>query len=212
MTARRKEIFIFCAKPSGPPDRFFPNPVNLVNPVHNSVMPPQITACLAPDEEILWQEQPRPYVFLLRGLPAIFFGMTWSILGAYWYYGATLAFWQGWWKLVPTFSLPFIFAGWSFFFYPINLGARARHTWYVVTNRRVFIARLHGKKSPELRVFTHREMGPPHVVKRLDGLYEIVLTRSAQGRPYLIPRLESGFFGIKDAKAAAAAIRKIMDQ
>jgi len=173
-------------------------------------LPKDIAALLAPDEEILWHGRPRPYVFMLRGLPAIFFGMTWSILGAFWYHGAMLAPWDGWWKLVPIFSLPFIAAGWSFFFYPINLGARARGTWYVVTNRRVFIARLHGNQPPELRVFTRKEMGPPHIVKRLDGLEEVVLTRSAQGKPYLIPRLESGFFGIKDGEAAAAAIRTAM--
>jgi hypothetical protein len=170
-------------------------------------MPPQITASLAPGEEILWHAQPRPYVFILRGLTSIFYGMTWSILGAYWYHGAMLAPWEGWWKVVPILSLPFIAAGWSFFFYPINLGARARHTWYLVTNRRVFIARLHGKKPAELRVFTRDEMGPPHVVKRLDGLDEVVLTRRAQDRPYIMPPLESGFFGIPDGQAAAAAIQ-----
>jgi len=181
-------------------------------------MPPKITACLAPGEEILWHGQPRPYVFMLRGLTSIFYGMTWSILGAFWYHGAggigEYSAFEGWWRLVPLLSLPFILCGFSFFFYPINLGARARHTWYVVTNQRVFIARLHGQKPPELRVFTREEMGmgPPHVVKRLDGLYEIVLTRSAQGKPYLIPRLEAGFFGIKDGEAAAVAIRAVMEQ
>ena len=179
-------------------------------------LPSQITASLEQGEEILWQSQPRPYVFMLRGITSIFYGMTWSILGAFWYHGAggigEYSAFEGWWKLVPLLSLPFIFAGWSFFLYPIRLGARARRTWYVVTNRRVFIARLHGNKPPELRVFTREEMGPPHVVKRLDGLYEVVLTRSAQGKPYLIPRLESGFFGIKDAEAAAKAIHAVMNR
>jgi hypothetical protein len=174
-------------------------------------MPPKVTACLAPGEKILWQEQPRPYVFMLRGLTAMFYGLVWSILGAFWYHGASLAPWEGWWRIVPTLSLPFIAVGWSFFLYPINLGARARGTWYVVTNQRIFIARLIGKKPPELRVFTREEMGPPHLIKRFDGFYEIVLTRSAQDKPYLIPRLESGFFGIKDGEAAAAAIRKCSD-
>ena len=171
-------------------------------------LPSQITAALQPGEEILWQGRPRPYVFLLRGLPAIFFGMTWSILGAFWYHGAMVAPWDGFWQWVPNFSLPFIAAGWSFFLYPINLGARARHTWYVVTNQRVFIARLHQNKPLELRVFTREEMGPPHVIKRLDHFYEVVLLRRAQDRPYLVPPLESGFFGIHDGEAAAAAIRK----
>jgi hypothetical protein len=172
-------------------------------------MPPQITACLEPGENILWHGQPRPYVFMLRGLSALVLGMIFSILGAFWYHGALMAPWEGWWKLVPTFSIPFIGMGWSFFIYPINLGARARHTWYVVTNLRIFIVRLHGKKPPELRVFTRQEMGPPHVVKRLDGLYEIILSRSAQGKPYLVPRLEAGFFGITDGPAAAGAINAV---
>jgi hypothetical protein len=138
--------------------------------------------------------------------------MTWSILGAFWYHAANLAFWQGWWKIVPILSLPFIFCGFSFFFYPINLGARARETWYVVTNQRIFIARHKGTKPPELRVFTRAEMGPPQLIKRFDGLYEIVLTRSAQGKPYLVPRLESGFFGIKDGPAAETAIKAAINR
>jgi len=173
-------------------------------------MPPTITACLAHDEKVLWQAQPHPYVFMLRGLTAIFYGLVWSILGAFWYHGAAMAPWEGWWRIVPTLSLPFIAVGWSFFLYPINLGARARHTWYVITNQRIFIARLHGKKPAELRVFTRKEMGPPHLIKRFDGLYEIVLTRSAQGKPYLVPRLEAGFFGISNGEAAVAAIKAAM--
>ena len=50
--------------------------------------PPSIAACLDPGEEILWQGQPRPYVFMLRGLTSIFYGITWSILGAFWYHGS----------------------------------------------------------------------------------------------------------------------------
>jgi hypothetical protein len=149
---------------------------------------------------------------MLRGVTAIFYGLVWSILGAFWYHGASEAPWEGWWRIVPTLSIPFIAAGWSFFLYPINLGARARHTWYVVTNQRVFIARLSGKKPPELRIFTRAEMGPPHVIKRLDGLYEIVLVRSVQDRPFIVPRLESGFFGITDGEAVAALIRKTIHQ
>ena len=173
-------------------------------------LPSQLTALLEPGEEILWQSQPRPYVFMLRGLPAIFFGLTWSILGAYWYRGASMAPWEGWWNLAPSFSLPFIAAGWSFFLYPINLGTRARHTWYLVTNRRVLIARLSRRRPPELRMFSREETGAPHLIKRLDGLYELVLLRRAQERPFLVPTLESGYFGIPDGPAAATAVRQAL--
>ncbi len=174
---------------------------------------PAIAACLEPGEEVLWQGRPRPYVFVLRGMPSMFFGATWSILGALWYHGSgglTQTPFEGWWKILPLVPLPFIAAGWSFFFYPINLGARARHTWYFVTNRRVIIARWHSTKPVELQVFARKDMGAPQVVKRFDGLYELVLLRSAQERPFLVPRLESGFFGITDGPGAAAAVHKFL--
>ena len=174
-------------------------------------MPPEIVACLASGEKILWSGRPRPYVFILRGLPNIAYGVTWSVLGAFWYHGASIAFYMGWWRVVPLLSFPFIAAGFSFWLYPIRLGARARRTWYVVTNQRVFTAELDKTGTLQLRVFAPEEMGAPHVVKRLDGLYEVVLTRSAQGKPYLIPRLESGFFGIKDGDAAVGAINAAMN-
>ena len=179
----------------------------------NAVMSPfpsEITACLEPDEKILWHGQPRPYVFILRGLTGIVYGMTWSILGAFWYHGAggigKYSAFEGWWKLVPLLSLPFILAGFSFFFYPIKLGMRARHTWYVVTNKRVFIAELHKNRSPHFRFFSDWEMGPPQLEKRFDGLYDVVLTLRAQGKPYLKPTLDSGFFGLENGEAAAGAI------
>ena len=173
-------------------------------------LPSQITDSLEQGEKVLWQGQPRPYVFMLRGLTSIFYGITWSILGAFWYHGAggigEYSAFEGWWKIVPLLSLPFIAAGWSFFFYPIKLGVRARHTWYIVTDRRVFIVRLSEKKPPDFRVFSREEMGSPHVVKRLDGLFEVIISRRAQNKPYLVPALESGFFGVTDGAAAAAAI------
>ncbi len=179
-----------------------------------SQLPPQITASLAPGEEILWRQQPRPYVFILRGLPNIAYGVTWGVLGAVWYHGAggigQYSAFEGWWKLEPLLSVPFILCGFSFFFYPIRLGARARRTWYVVTNRRILIAQLRRNQPPEVRVFTREEMGPPQVVKRFDGLYDVILSRSAQDKPYLVPRLESGFFGIPDGEAAGEAIRTVL--
>src|SRR5262245_57706643 len=112
---------------------------------------------------------------MLRGLTSIVYGMTWSILGAFWYHGSggigKYSAFEGWWKLVPLLSLPFILAGLSFFFYPIRLGIRARRTWYIVSNQRVFTAELRKNQPPFLRVFSVGEMGPPQIVKRFDGFY-----------------------------------------
>jgi hypothetical protein len=178
-----------------------------------SPLPTEIADQILTGEEILWQGRPLPYVFILRGLPNIAYGVTWSVLGAYWYQGSggiseeTSAF-EGVWRIVPLLSIPFIIVGFSFWLYPIRLGVKARRTWYVVTNRRVFIAELTpGEPSkPHLRVFSAEEMAPPQVVKRFDGLYDVILTRRAQVNPHLTPRLDSGFFGLKDGEAVAGAV------
>src|ERR1700729_3445501 len=133
-------------------------------------MPPEIAACLQPEEKILWHGQPRPFVFILRGLPSIAYGMTWSILGAFWYHGSggigRYSAFEGWWKLAPLFSLPFILAGLSFFFAPIRLGARARRTWYLVTDRRVFMAETQKQGAPRFREFSRDDIEAIQFVKQ----------------------------------------------
>src|SRR5271156_3715214 len=133
------------------------------------MLPPEIAACLESGEAVLWEGRPRPYVFMLRGLTSMFYGATWSILGAWWYHGAVLAPWEGWWKIVPILSLPFIAAGWRFFLYPITLGKGGPRTWYIVWSLRDLFARWHSGLPVELGVFSRAKMGPPQVIKRFDG-------------------------------------------
>jgi len=171
---------------------------------------PALAGLLEPGETVTWSAQPRPYVYILRGLPAIAYGITWSVLGAFWYHGAMLAPWDGWWKLVPILSVPFILAGLSFFLAPIRLGAQARRTWYVVTDRRVFIAELPAHHPPKVRVFSPHELAPPLAVKRLDGLHNLILTHRAQEQwPHLYPRIEDAFFGLTETEPASEAIGKL---
>lgn len=174
--------------------------------------PDEIRALLGPDEKILWSAQPRPYVFMLRGLPNIAYGVTWSVLGAFWYHGSggigQYSAFTGWWKLTPLFSLPFILAGFSFFLYPIRLGARARRTWYVITNQRVFIAELPRDHPPQLRLFRAEELTAMQIHKRSGHLYDITFSPSAQENPHLTPRLENGFFGVENGGEALDALAK----
>jgi hypothetical protein len=175
-------------------------------------LPPEILGLLAPGERVLWHAQPPPYVFILRGMPNIAYGVTWSVLGAFWYRGAggigkDSAF-EGWWKLTPLFSLPFILAGFSFFLAPIRLGIRARHTWYVVTDRRVFTAEVPKQGAPRLKTFTPEDLDALQFVKRFDGLHELRLSRRAAENPHLTPRLEEGFFGLTHGEEAMEAIRR----
>lgn len=175
--------------------------------------PAEIMALLEPGEKIAWRGRPRPAVFMLRGLPNIAYGVTWAVLGAFWYHGSggfgRYSVFEGWWKLTPLFSLPFILAGFSFFFYPIRLGARARRTWYLVTNRRVLTVELPGKQPPRVRVFTPENLATLQVMKRFDGFYDVVLSMRAQENPQLKPRLEDGFFGVENGGEAEAAIRSL---
>jgi hypothetical protein len=178
-----------------------------------SEIPAEIMALLGPGEKIVWRGRPRPSVFMLRGLPNLAYGVTWAVLGAFWYHGSgglgRYSAFEGWWKLTPLFSLPFILAGFSFFLYPIRLGARARRTWYLVTNRRVLTVELPRKQPPRVRVFTPENLAALQVTKRFDGFYDVVLTMRARENPQLKPRLEDGFFGVEKGEEAAAAIRAL---
>ena len=178
-----------------------------------AIVPPEVSVLLAPNERIAWHEQPRPYVFMLRGLPNIAYGVTWSVLGAWWYRGAggigRYSAFEGWWRLTPLFSIPFILAGLSFFLAPIRLGARARRTWYVVTERRAFTAEVSAQRISALRVFSHKDLEALQFIKRFDGLEELRLTQRAAENPHLTPRLEDGFFGITGGEQAMEAIRSV---
>lgn len=176
-------------------------------------VPPAVTAQLAPNETVLWSAQPRPYVYILRGLTAIAYGTSWAVLGAFWYHGSggigRYSAFEGWWRLIPLGSVPFMLAGLSFYIYPIRLGARARRTWYVVTDERVFIAEVHAPAPPKLRVFSSHELARPLPIKRFDGLYDLVLTHRAQEQiDHLAPRLEDAFCGLDETESATAAIEK----
>jgi len=182
-------------------------------PSKSEAFPAQLSASLEPGETVLWSAQPRPYVYIVRGMASIAYGTTWAVLGAFWYHGSggmgRYSAFEGWWRLIPLLSLPFIFAGLSFFIHPIRLGALARRTWYVVTNRRVFIAELPSHGAPRVRVFSPHELAPPLAVKRFDGLYNLVLTHRAQEQiDHLAPRLEDAFFGLPETESASAAIEK----
>ena len=176
----------------------------------DSGLPAEVTSLLAPGEEVHWHAQPRPYVFMLRGLPNLAYGITWSVLGAFWYHGSggigKFSAFEGWWRLTPLFSLPFILAGFSFFLYPIRLGARARRTWYVVSDRRILLIELRPKQPPHLRAFSPEDLKALHFFKRFDSLYDLVFSRRAQENPHLKPRLEDGFFGLQDGGLALEAI------
>jgi hypothetical protein len=181
------------------------------SPDGDAALPREIAALLAPGEKVLWLGRPRPYVFMLRGLTNLAYGVTWSVLGAFWYHGAggigRYSAFQGWWRLTPLFSLPFILAGFSFFFAPIRLGARARRTWHLVTNRRVFLAEARKGSIPHLCVFTRENLAALQVRKRSGGLEDLLFSRRAQENPHLVPRLEAGFFGVENGERALEAIR-----
>jgi hypothetical protein len=177
----------------------------------SSTLPDKLMALLVPGEKVLWQAQPRPAAFILRTMPNIAYGVTWAVLGAVWYRGSggigkDSAF-EGWWKLAPLFTFPFILAGLSFFFAPIRLGARARRTWYLVTDQRVFIAETQKEGAPKLIVFSPDDLDALQFMRQY-GLEAVILSRRAAENPHLTPRLEEGFFGLSDGVAAMEAIRE----
>jgi hypothetical protein len=175
-----------------------------------STLPADVAALLAPGEKVLWQARPRPAAFILRAMPNLAYGVTWAVLGAFWYRGSAgigkYSAFEGWWKLAPLFSLPFILAGLSFFFAPIRLGARARRTWYFVTDWRVFIAETRKEGAPNVREFSPDDLAAIQFVRQY-GLEAVILSRRAAENPHLTPKLEDGFFGLDHGVEAMEAIR-----
>jgi hypothetical protein len=179
-------------------------------------LPPEIRALLSSGETVLWSAQPKPYVFMLRGLPNVAYGVTWSVLGAFWYEGSggigKYSAFEGWWRLTPLFSIPFILAGFSFFLYPIRLGARARRTWYVITNQRVLTAELPKNLPPQLHVFTPENLAALEIFPRAGHLSDLILSERYRINPQLQPRLEHGLFGLENGPQAADLIRAFSEK
>jgi hypothetical protein len=121
-------------------------------------VPDALAAILAPGESVLWSEQPRPYVYILRGMTSIAYGATWAILGSFWYHGSggvgKYSAFEGWWRLIPLLSLPFILAGLSFFIHPAR---RARAADLVCGDEP---ARIHRRDSGEAAAGTARFLEP----------------------------------------------------
>jgi hypothetical protein len=178
-----------------------------------TTVPLQLTGLLHAEEKIIWAAQPRPSVFMLRGLPNIAYGVTWSVLGAFWYRGAGglghFSAFEGWWRLTPLFSFPFILAGFSFFLYPIRLGARARRTWYVVTNRRVLSVEFLSNREPRVHEFSPENRAALQIKKRAGNLYDLTLSKRALANPELQPPLEAGLFGIEAGESVGEKIRAL---
>jgi hypothetical protein len=169
-----------------------------------------VAGLLWPEEKVLWWAQPLPAAFIARALPNLAYGVTWAVLGAFWYHGAggigrDSAF-EGWWKLTPLFSVPFILAGFSFFLSPIRLGARARRTWYLVTDRRVFMAETQKDAAPKMIVFPREDIEALQFQRRMK-MESLILSRRAAENPHLVPKLEQGFFGLTDGEQAMEAIK-----
>lgn len=173
--------------------------------------PDAIAARLEPDENVLWLGRPAPHVFMLRGSMSAMYGACWAILGSFWYKGSGgvghNTVFTGWWSVLPLVTVPFILAGLSFFLYPMRLGARARRTWYAVTDRRAFIVEIRKGRPAQVRLFAPAELGAPELRSRFDGLDDLLLTRRALEHPHLTPRLEDGFFGVRNGAGAVKALQ-----
>lgn len=174
---------------------------------------PLIAPLLSPGEKIIWAQQPRPHVFVLRAVHSIFYGLTWVVLGLFWFYGAggvgRDSVFDGWWRLTPVFSLPFVFAGLSFFIYPLQLYLRSLRTWYLVTDRRAITVEFPRNKPPVQRVFSRDEIGRVEITPRWDRLQDLILTRRAQDLPHLPASLDAGFFGLTEGEQARQALDQL---
>jgi len=184
----------------------------------------QLDAELRPGERLLWAGQPSAkrmarmgYLTALFGLPPLGFAIFWTATAAFmmWRAQAPLVFRV----LFPLVGLPFIGVGLYTCMQPARLAARARRTWYAVTDRRCIVSVPTSGGG-----FAIRNFGPDRLqrlVRRVtaDGSGDLLFDPDpglsgplwAGLKPAArLPGAQAGFLGIENVKFVEELIERAL--
>ncbi len=101
------------------------------------------------NERLLWTGQPDPGPQARSAIPAVLFGIPWTLFSLFWVIMAATAMNHsnlgplGWG--FPLFGVPFVLAGFGMLSSPYWAARAAKNTAYAVTDRRVLTVTLKGK-------------------------------------------------------------------
>jgi hypothetical protein len=179
---------------------------------------------LRPGETIAWAGEPALAWFTRDSVPPFALGLVFSGFSLFWiamaatamgsaadagqpHAGALLFRWG-----FPAFGLPFLAIGVGMLAAPLRLRVRARRSVFATTNERALIIEHNLRNVREVRCIETRAIGA--IVKRAkaDGSGDVLFSvehvpdSEAAGGTRTVER---GFFRVRDASAAEAAVREL---
>jgi hypothetical protein len=166
-----------------------------------------------PGEKLAWVGQPIPRLYARRSLPAVLFGIPWTIFSLF------MCFQMGdgnrsleW--LIPTLAMgiPFVLIGCIMVFSPFWMMRRAKRTAYAVTDRRALMFDAGWFDGHTIRSFQPDQLLDFRRIQRGDGSGDLILDRQwskdSDGRNQ---STDYGFLAIQDPKMVEGLIRELVN-
>ena len=181
-----------------------------------------IGAEIEPNERLLWTGRPDPSKRAATGIPAMIFGIPFTLFALFWTTMASGAIFAtrnsghgtpAPLYLFPLFGLPFILVGFGLLLSPLWAYLKAQRTMYAVTDRRAITWEENtfgGKRT--VRSFGPNEIALMERRENANGVGDLVFSRERNysyqnGRNRNTVR-ENGFFAIPDVRTVERILRE----
>ncbi len=184
----------------------------LPNPIIPLHLQDIINRELEPGERIEWLDMPKPRFFTPASTGAFLFGIPWTAFALFWTAGAAWGVSEsdtgpGLFNFFPLFGVPFILVGIGMLSTPIWVYRNARHTVYVITDRRAII--ISGSRSITVHSLSPEQLQNISRCERRNGTGDVLFDISqknsdSQGRSEVV-----GFMRIVDPQAVEQKLKKL---
>ena len=166
---------------------------------------------LSAGERLLWTGQPDAAPLARAALPAVFFGIPWTLFSLFWVAMAFRGVSDGtpglsW--LFPLFGVPFVLIGFAMLGSPFWAARTARDTAYAITNRRVLTITMNGK-TRKVDQWVPQNASDLERMEKADGTGDLTLLkrmgRDSDGDACVDKKTLSG---IPDVRAVERLVRE----
>lgn len=165
---------------------------------------------LHPSERISWSSAPRPSRLARRTLPAVLFGIPWTLFAVFWIAGASgfkMPDFSHGAGLFPLFGVPFVLIGFGMLSAPYWAARKAAASAYVITNERVMLFESGFWGGITIRSFLPHQLSDLRRVQLPDGSGDLILDKKistdSEGSK---TSTDIGFFGVPDVRGVEAMI------
>jgi hypothetical protein len=167
-------------------------------------------------EQIVWVEQPIPWLVARSALPILLFGTPFTVFAVFWIgmaaFGVGQAANAGPMWVFPLFGLPFVLIGLAMFSAPYWALRSAKRTVYVVTTQRAILLRG-GWFSISVRSFEPAALTILNRKQRPDGSGDLIFTQDWRpGNNGHSTWKNVGFVAVRDVKHVEDLIRTLAQQ